>query len=162
MFNDDARLGDARDWLRERALGDGDHCPCCQQFAKVYRRQIGSAMARALIVMWRKAGRDPFHMPTVLGHRGGDPCKLTYWGLIEDAGDTRDDGGRAGWWTVTELGELFANGLARVPRYAFVYDSRCMRVEGDPVTIQDCLGEGFDLRELLDTPAIRGGALNVR
>jgi hypothetical protein len=44
-------LADAQKWLAERVKG-GARCPCCNQFTKVYRRQINSGMARSLIAMY--------------------------------------------------------------------------------------------------------------
>ena len=32
-------LDEAKAWLRDQ-VDDGAHCPCCGQFAKVYKRRI--------------------------------------------------------------------------------------------------------------------------
>ena len=42
-WDDGMTLGEARDWLRER-IEDGEECPCCRQFAKVYRRRLYATM----------------------------------------------------------------------------------------------------------------------
>lgn len=144
-------LGEARRWLRERTT-QGAPCPCCTQFAKVYLRPITSTMARDAVVIVRDAGREWFHMPTVLGHNTGDTAKLANWGFLEEDNRTRDDGGRAGWWRITDgLEQFVRHGLA-VPKYARIYDGRSLGLTGDPVTIVDCLRERFDLAELLATP----------
>ena len=53
--SDGETLGGARDWLRDR-VEKGAKCPCCGQFAKVYRRTITSGMARALFMIWHEGG----------------------------------------------------------------------------------------------------------
>jgi len=144
----DVTLAEARAWLRERVDG-GAHCPCCTQFAKVYRRRIHAAMARDLIIAYRRAGVDWFHVRAVLGHDGGDFAKLAYWGLIREHPGERDDGSdRAGWWKITEAGVGFIHG-ATVPKHARIYDGRCLGLLGDPVTVQDCLGKRFNYAELM-------------
>lgn len=59
-------LAEAQQWLAERITG-GARCPCCNQYSKVYRRQINSGMARSLIAMYRAGGLDWVHVPTQIG-----------------------------------------------------------------------------------------------
>jgi hypothetical protein len=142
-------LEEARAWLRER-IDDGAKCPCCTQLAKVYRRKITSGMAQALIVMWRVHGDAYFHLPSISDRwRSRDESFLRFWGLIEEATEKRDDGGRAGWWRVTPLGVAFVRGRERVPKYARIYDGRRLSLEGELISIFDALGERFDYRELM-------------
>lgn len=137
---DETPLGDAKAALRER-LRDGDRCPCCQQRAQVYRRPINTASALFLIDAWRRFGLEPFHLPTHYPARG-DTAKARYWGFLAKA-----DGD--GFWHVTEQGARFAAGHLAAPRYALVYDGRCLGFEAELVTIRDCLGSKFDLDALL-------------
>lgn len=153
MSDDDMSVAEARALLRDQAKGKGADCPVCRRFTKVYKRSIHTAMARGLITIWNTVRRTPFHMPTVLGINGGDTAKLTYWGLLYDEGEQREDGGRAGWWHVTDQGAAFAVGQLAVPKYALVYHSRCLGLDGPAVTIRDCLGDRFDLDELLGRQA---------
>jgi hypothetical protein len=151
----------ARAWLRAEAMGNGARCPCCRQFSKVYRRNITSAMARALIVLYREGGIEwqdkiaTLHRAGIDAHGTMDP-KLRYWGLLEEDETRRDDGVRSGRWRVTRDGALFAQNLMSVQKYALVYDGRCLGRDGPPVTIRDCLGDKFDYYELMgrraDTP----------
>lgn len=145
---DDVPLGEAKQWLRDR-VDDGAPCPCCGQLAKVYRRRVNSGMARSLITMWRKAGLEWVHLPTEIGARSREEGKLAYWGLAEEATEKREDGGRAGWWRVTERGRQFVLGLTTIPRYALIYDGRRLRFDGEPVTIRDALGAKFDYDQLM-------------
>jgi hypothetical protein len=152
----DPPVSQARQWLREQARDHGADCPVCKRFTKVYRRSINSGMAYALAMMWSEHGtgwQDKTVTLRGVGAAARDESLLRYWGLIEEDQRRREDGGRAGWWRVTETGAEFAVGRRSVPKYALVYDSRCLGVEGPPVTIRDCLRDRFDLEELLERPA---------
>ena len=147
-MNEPTTLEEARDWLAER-MDEGADCPCCGQRAQVYRRKINSGMARALIVMWRAAGTGWCHVPTVVGGRSSDECKLVYWGLIEEERVRRPDGGRAGWWRVTEDGARYVHGQLLLPKYALIYNGDCLGLEGERVGILSALGTKFDYDDLM-------------
>lgn len=148
-------VDEARAALREAAY-DGAVCPCCEQTVKVYRRQINSGMARSLLLMV-VAGRDPgvaaeggwLHVPTVVGARSREEGKLAYWGLVEESLGRREDGGRAGWWRVTDLGVRFAMDRVRLPKYALVYDGRVLGFEGPDFGIHDAIRHRFAYDELM-------------
>jgi hypothetical protein len=151
MMKDSEPLGAVKDWLRGQVHKGGARCPCCTQFAKVYKRQINSGMARSLIRMYRVAGLDWVHIPTALPARSREEGKLAYWGLVEEASEPREDGGRAGWWRITSKGEAFLRRQLKVPKYALVYDARRLGFdETEMVDIQDCLGARFNLTELME------------
>lgn len=159
-----ATLEQAKDWLRRR-LDKGEQCPCCQQFAKVYRRGITSTMALALIHIANSPDtvrdQDGFlHVSDYLkgiGTKGAlaaaqsaDWAKLVAWQFIEQADRDRDDGSsRNGWWRITADGMAFVQDRVTVPRYAKFYDSRVLGLEGDPVGIRDALGKRFDYYDLM-------------
>lgn len=149
-FTDDMSLGDARDELRE-LVREGHRCPLCTQFVKVYRRKLTGSMAYMLTRMYRTGRTDYVHLPSLREGDGSmDTTMAQYWGLIEEEKARRPDGGRAGWWRITALGERFVRVHLRVPKYALVYDGRCLGMDGDLVSIIDCLGDKFDYRELMD------------
>lgn len=144
-------LSDAKRWLRSR-LDAGARCPCCTQRAQTYRRPITSAMAVALIALYRAAGRTYGHLPTILQDKQAwvsDEAKLRYWGLIEELPEKREDGGRAGWWRLTQLGEDFVRARAAVPRHARIYDGRCLELVGKQTSIRDALGTKFNYDALM-------------
>lgn len=141
-------LGEARDWLRDR-VEQGEHCPCCTQFAKVYKRPLNSGMARSLIKMYQVGGLNFIRIPTSIPARSREEGKLRYWGLVLEELTERPDGGRAGWWRVTPDGERFIYQTLTVQKYAHIYDGRLMKLSGPRITIQDALGTKFDLRELM-------------
>jgi hypothetical protein len=150
-FSDDMTLGEARALLRT-LVDDGAACPCCTQFAKVYRRKIHSRMARDLITFYRQHGREWGHSTETLGASAPDFVKLVYWGIVEtdDLGLREDGSKRTGWWRITSDGVEFLFDRARTPKYARVYDGRCLGLTGDPIGIRDALGNRFFYRDLMD------------
>jgi hypothetical protein len=143
-------LAEAKQWLRERVRNGGAECPCCAQFAKVYTRKIHATMAADLIRCYRAAGMEEFSMPRITPR--GDTAKLRYWGLLLPIEGDRDDGSwRNGRWRITVLGQRFIMGKARIRRECEIYDSKCLGLVGDFVSITDCLGDHFDYRELMQT-----------
>jgi hypothetical protein len=150
-FPDTMPLGEARILLR-LLVEDGYACPLCTQFAKVYRRKIHSAMAVDAIRCWRAVeGLEWFDLTRIVGKRGtGDVTKLRYWGLMVQQEGERDDGSnRVGIWRFTPLGAEWVLARRALPKYARIYDSRCLGLDGDQVTILDALGDGFDYGELM-------------
>ena len=142
-------LGEARRWLASK-LGNGIACPCCGQFAKVYRRRLNAGMALSLVQMYRSGGTDYVDVTRVCNRRGREEGKLRFWGLIEEATERREDGGRAGWWRVTPKGVQFAHGRLPVNSYARVYNNHLLGFDGNLVTIAECLGRPFNLDELME------------
>ncbi len=145
-------LAEAQQWLRDN-IDQGARCPCCTQFAKVYKRKINSSMAADLIAMYRAFGMDWGYLPdlrkqaSLKGNR--EESKLRYWGLVEEETDRRPDGGRPGVWRVTDTGAQWIIGRLVVPEYARIYDGRLLGLTGASVTIFHALGERFDYDELM-------------
>lgn len=155
-FNDDMTLQEARDKLRE-LIEDGEKCPCCTQFAKVYKRKIHASMASALLAIYRasratRGNEMPFiEISKILPHKQvADAAKLRYWGLIQEEPSVRSDGSeRTGFWRITQRGVEFARNRSQEPKYAKLYDGRCLGFDGGVVTIKDALGKKFDYGELM-------------
>lgn len=144
-------LGEAKDWLRGR-IDNGERCPCCTQFAKVYKRSIHATMARGLIAMYQAHGQNWHHLLRVGANKGGDEAKLGYWGLIEQELERAADGNPhgTGYWRVTDLGVRFLRDEVELPKYARVYDGRLLGLVDEPkVSIKDCLGTKFNYAELM-------------
>ena len=148
-FHDEMPVGEARGILRELAKGDGHECPVCRRMTKVRRRNLTSVAARAVQALYRAHGRGVGHLPTVVNrdladvaNQGGYTSLGAHWGLIEEEKICRPDGGRAGYWSVTALGESWLRGETRIPKYVDLYDSRRL---GEPY------GELVGAREVLDT-----------
>jgi len=135
-------LGEARDVLRE-LVEEGYRCPCCTQFAKVYRRKVHSSMAVALISFYRKHRLEWAEWEG----RQSDEAKLRYWRLMEAQMAPH---GESGLWRITSLGEAWVFNRMTVKKYARIYDGRCLNLTGEQVTIVDALGTKFNYRDLMD------------
>lgn len=145
---DSTPLRIARDWTRKRA-DEGVDCPCCTQRVQVYKRKLNSGMARSLIAMYALARTDWIHVPTAIGARSREEGKLAYWGLVEESPDPREDGGRAGWWRVTDRGKQFVLGHITIPMYARIYDGKVLGYDGAFVDIKAALGTKFNYDQLM-------------
>lgn len=152
-FRDSMTLGEARDLLR-KLVDDGARCPCCTQYAKVYRRKVNSTQAMCLIRIYREYGREygrmvdryrELRLPYSL-----QVTTMGYWGLVEEQKVRKPDGGRGGIWRVTELGEAWVLARATIPKYARIYNDRVLSHEGDQVTIREALGEKFRYDDLME------------
>lgn len=149
-------LAEAQTLLRPM-LDEGHHCPVCTQFAKTYRRSLSSTAARTLIVLHRHGKRDDYtHLatllpkvaPTLAGR--GEATSGHHWGLIVQQAVRRGDGSvNNGHWKLTEFGRAFVLGKAKVPKYARIYDGRCLGYTGDHIDIRDALGKKFRYDELM-------------
>lgn len=151
-FNSEMTLHEARTALRKLVEAGAD-CPCCTQFAKVYRRKLNSGMAYALIKFYRVCGCSWGYKPDVLrgvGAAARDESLLRYWGLIEEDERLREDGSsRNGWWRVTSRGEKFVFRELSVHSHAHVYNGRCLKLSGEHILIDRALGNKFNYAELM-------------
>lgn len=145
-------LKEARDKLRELVY-DGHQCPCCRQWAQVYRWSLYSTAAHALILFYREGGiRDYVHSKRLkeLGHKGqGDAARLRLWGLVERDESPREDGGKSGWWRVTQTGERFVLNKATISKYVWVYNGRLLNTDGPQISIVQALGKNFNYAEMM-------------
>lgn len=150
-FPPGALLTDAQEWLRRRLDNDGAVCPCCKRVARIYRRKVHSNMVRGLIAMYRAGAADDYvHAPTVNRSSANvDTAKNVYWGLIEEAPEKREDGGRAGWYRLTPLGVDWLLGRATIPTFAVTYADRLLGHDGPPRSVQEALGTKFDYADLM-------------
>lgn len=161
-------LSIAREFIRGTApTSQAAGCPCCGQYAKVYKRHITGAMACALIQIyryyWRRGWPDEWlHVPKHLAAQkmppsvqaawhGGDWSKLRYWQLITAKPDERADGStRVGFYQITDLGRGFVERKMEVPKYAFIYAQTFLGLALPYITIDDALGSSFSYADLMD------------
>jgi hypothetical protein len=125
-------------------------CPCCGQFAKVYKRKLHSGMAAALCKIWRVARTwadpfTPFHLGEVLmdSHQLiADSAKLRFWGLIKAVDTSR--------WRLTYTGVAFAKHEVSVPRHALLYNDELLQlIDDESIDVRQALGDRFDYEELM-------------
>lgn len=153
-------LAEAKAYVEER-IEKGTRCPCCDRYVKVYKLKLNSAMARALLFFYRKMDLEEWtNVPVLLSSesavgilRSVSWTKLAYWGLIEAKRDAvREDGSkRTGLYRITALGQSFARGDVRVPKYSFTFNDQVLTDRNDPATtsIRESLGSHFNYDELM-------------
>jgi hypothetical protein len=135
--------------LRAR-VDEGASCPCCTQFAKVYRRKLNAGIAVGLIRVWRTAGDQWCNLRATVAGASNHVASAEWWGLLVESPQRRDDGGRGKAWRLTPDGVAYVRHELAVPKYARVYDGRCLSLDGEPQNIGHALGKRFDYRELMD------------
>lgn len=154
-LEDDMTLGDARRLVLEgREEPNGIVCPCCSRRSKVYRRKLHTEMALFLVTLYRIGTKEWSKMRDIVASKpkrttekriyGTDAGYLAHWGLIS----RRREGASC---RITRTGQRFVRGEISVPRYAHISnDNICERFSGEAVTIQEALGDNFNLEELLN------------
>lgn len=146
-------------------LDEGTTCPCCQRYAKRYRRSINATMAGALcaLVARRLRGEDWVRAEQVgedlhkhaafekVSYPHGEIGKLAFpaWGLVEAKLSDNPHKKSTGLWRATARGVAFAQGSLLVPKYLFVYDNHVDAVSDETTSIRQCFKKSFSYQELL-------------
>lgn len=156
LFGATSALASIKRETMDAAQGDGCRCPVCDQFVKVYRRKISSAMAGGLITAMKRYGSDEhFHVNDIANLMRINVCpdftKLKHWGLIEQCEHLTGMEGKknSGVWKLTTKGTDFARGNFRLPKYVFLYDGKTQGKSDETASILECLGDKFDYNELM-------------
>lgn len=146
-------ITEAKQYLKDN-YKNGIVCPCCNQFTKIYRRPITSAMAYGLILFTKHCQKSvPFNeythienffksIPNLPASIRGDFPKLRYWGLIEM--------GEHGYYRLTNQGVSFTDNNLNVPSHILLYNNKFYGFEGEDVNIQKCLKNKFDYKKLME------------
>jgi len=136
-------------------LDDGITCPCCDKYARRYRRKFNASMARSLIWLVRQseASKDgwvdvPATAPRWLVRTNQLPT-VRWWGMIERADPTEDNTKHSGRWRPTDLGKRFAYQRTTAQEAAVTYNGEVIGFEGGQMTIDDALGTRFSYFELM-------------
>ena len=147
-------LAVARDYI-EANRTDGINCPCCDQFAKEYKRKLGAEVVRFVIWLDRYCAEGKsLHVndwSDVSSNRrgGGDYAKSAHWGLARLMPNADTGKRTSGLWQPTQLGRDFARGLRSIPKYVHLYNNQATRFSGPLVYASQSVGEGFDYAELM-------------
>ena len=163
----DEAIGVVRDGLTE-----GVDCPCCGQYAKMYKRALNSGMTSSLLwlVQQSMVSDDPYGWVNV-GEtapawllRTKELATTRHWGLIErrekdsleegEEGDAGVDAGgkrTSGIWRPLPLGVEFAYDRTDVPRHVFLYNNVCAGFSEERVRLQEALADRFNYREMMSS-----------
>lgn len=143
----------------EENLKGGTDCPVCRQRVKMYKPGINHDMALCLISLYKLDKNNPEHIwwhvsddIKVSFKVSGAFAKLRHWGLIEmkPKEEGMDKKRTSGMWRITELGKDFVMSKAAVQAHAKLFNATLYGLEGDQISIQDCLAEGFNFQELMN------------
>jgi hypothetical protein len=142
-----------RDLWRETIEGDGGHCPVCDRWGKVYKRNINETMARSLVWLYANRSEEgwvdvPNTAPRWLVRSNQLPT-LAWWNLVERM---ENDGYNmtkfSGLWRTTSQGLDFIQG-GEVPKSVFTYNNCVEGFSKDFVHLRDCFSSHFDYEEVM-------------
>lgn len=156
----DTTVEAAKQFLRDNRE-EGAICPCCDQYVRLYRRKITSAMAYGLILPHRRSinfGDHWIHVENYLKSLNdipasirGDIAKLRHFGLIEAKQEDREDGSsRNGYYRMTGRGMSFVRDTLSVPEAVFIYNNKVEGHSEDQINIHGALGNKFNYDELMN------------
>lgn len=146
--------------------GKGPNCALCGRKVKLYVRKLNSSMARGLFwLVHRSVEWDGYHVKKIGWVnvpqeaprefvRSFQIGTLAYWNLVEQEVNEESGVKVAGMWRPTPQGAI----VAQFPKKAIVrshvklLNGEFRGYSGELVSIKDCLGEHFNLEELM-----RGG-----
>lgn len=161
-LHDHAPLSMAKQYVRNQ-ISNGVECPCCGQYAKLYKRKLTSAMAIALLEIYKQNRKNNFEFFHVENHfknlKGlpasirGDFPKLRYWNLIEQQEGERDDGSnRNGFYRITGAGNAFIHDdQMKVFSHALIFNNKLEGFSENTVSFKECLGNKFNYDELMNS-----------
>lgn len=152
-------LGDARKWLRYRAMQKGSQCPCCGGFTRFYERRINKTMARCLGWLAHISGPDldwvevPKKAPRWL-LRSNQLATLRHWNLVEKQESVESKGKASGIWRPTQRGYEWATGSIQIPKFVAIYKGDTLARYGPLHSFSDAVAsEYFDYEKTLE-PAV--------
>lgn len=157
-----ATLTHARKWLFD-TVEDGAKCPCCQQLAKLYKRNLNSGMARSLVWLVRQSNANKVNGLSPAGWvylgkeapawllRTKELATTRHWGLVELKPRDPEDTARrtSGIWRPTEKGVDFVHCRLRVPKRVHLYDNIQCGWSEEHVSVVEALGTKFDYASLM-------------
>ncbi len=151
--------------LNERTSAKGTWCPCCDKFVKVYRRKLNSGIARGIIGL-ALAHRDTkiwdfVHIDEILKamtvRKWKHPLSpitqipiARMWGMVECRGTDDPTKVSSGYWKLTDTGNDFVYSRTTTSKYIHVFNNALLDLDGEQVSLHDCLGDHFNYQELMD------------
>lgn len=152
-------------------LAGGTICPCCERYAKRYRRKIHSGMARVLINLYQLTKHGSwvdYRRACLVDGRliGRDFTILRYWGLVEQCQDPKwvasekgtqtsdnselEQRPGSGLWRVTQHGREFVQGTDKAAAWVEVFADKVVGRAESTIDIHQALGAKFNYTELMN------------
>ena len=149
-----ATLLQARGIWKDIIKGEGDGCPVCDRWGKLYKRPLSANMARHLLWLCQQNPRDDGWIDVqgtapVWMLRSPQLGTLRHWGLVIAPHLRGGKTASAGLWKPTDMGFMFAYGRITVPKYKFIYNDTVFDTEGPDVYLADCLTDKHKHEDVL-------------
>lgn len=149
-------LEESKKWLEENRT-EGCICPCCNQFAKIYKRKLNAGMALFLIGLYKlskKSTSTNFSNKSIMSEMKINTSSLDYsilkhFNLIKESGIIPNEKRKSGFWKLTSLGNDFVEKKVQVNSHVYLYDSEVLGFSESKISIMETLGEKFDYNELM-------------
>jgi len=136
-------------------LTEGMVCKLCDRFGQLYKRSLLGVMAAGVVWLVRESGRRQrrwVHIteaPKWLLENGGVLQTTRHWDLVEQREEnTKPHTRTSGMWRPTDEGVAFVDHGAKVPKYAFTYNTLCHGHEGPDIDVIQAMGNKFNYWEL--------------
>lgn len=151
-------LAEARDYVK-KGRDEGVYCPCCKQYARIYKRKINKGMALALVYMFIEyfnTAKEWIHVEELFIRRkhkcSHDWALLRFWGMIEENEEPSEPEKKTnGLWRITTKGKCFVNDTrVKVPSRAIIYNNTLIGFNDEQINIINALGSKFDYQELMN------------
>jgi hypothetical protein len=141
----------------EKNKNKGCQCPCCGQYAKIYKYKLFATSAMALIVLYKlskKSSEEYFHVSSFAEQikfkkRSPHFAELRFWGLIESSKEKHIDKKHSGYWKITKKGIDFVQNKIKVDEYILIYNNQYLGFDGDKISIKHALSNKFSYEELM-------------
>lgn len=145
---------DYEKFMQDLVDGIIEECPCCHRHAQIYKRRLHATIIRQMYFLLKLGGDEHYvHtsrllLPNTSGI--GDFSKAKYFNLIEEHFCFDDAKKTSGLWRLTPSGVSFLKGNLKIPEFAGVFNDVVLFFSDERVSVQDCLGERFNYKELMD------------
>lgn len=151
ILKSETTLAQAREQVQNNLDKKDSFCPCCERRTRAWPNTVDSRSAEGLIRAFHASRLtvDGWVSPMELLGHPANFHKMKHWGLIETSDERKNDGNSAGFWRLTEKGELFVLGHVSIQKVAHVFKNRVTRFSGPEWTIRQALGKKFNYRELM-------------
>jgi len=134
----------------EKNAAEGVNCPCCGRLVKEYRRKLNAGMAATLVWLvgeWQRTNQqfvDVQRQAPARILRSREIGKLRHFRLVQQKQ------GASALWAPTQTGVDFVNRKNRLLSHVVLRDNVFQQYDGDLITIDEALGDKFDLIELME------------
>jgi hypothetical protein len=146
-------LKEAKRHLRAN-MEKGLNCPCCGQMVKLYNYKLFSTSAAALIRLYNLGGEyhhvREFAEANNKQARAPHFAELRHWELVQAGATDGFDNKSSGYWSITDKGEKFVQGLIKVPERILIFNNKLYGFRGVDIDIKQALSNKFSYAELME------------